>query len=257
VISIRNDSRSPEFHSSKIAAMAGRLQPRDVREQVVGLGDELDVGVLDAVVHHLHVVPGPVRAHVHAAGGAVDDRGDAGEDLLDLGVGGRVAAGHDARPEQRALLAAGHPDAHEPQAAPGELGRAALGVREVGVAGVDDDVALVEQGRQLRDHGVDGQSRLDHHDDAARPLQRRDEVLQRLGRGERALPAVQLHELGRAGGGAVVHRHRHPASGDVAGEVRPHHRESRDTDPALRVDHGRDATADGGRPVPRIRPAGP
>jgi hypothetical protein len=70
-----------------------------VGEQVVGLGDELDVGVLDAVVHHLDVVSGAARADVHAARGVVDDGRDPGEDLLHLGVG--VPDGAGVGPHQR------------------------------------------------------------------------------------------------------------------------------------------------------------
>src|SRR5690606_29023307 len=39
-----------------------------VAQQVVGLADELHVGVFDAVVHHLHEVAGAVGADVGAAG---------------------------------------------------------------------------------------------------------------------------------------------------------------------------------------------
>ena len=46
-------------------------------DQVVGLGDELHVGVLDAVVHHLHEVAGAVVADVGDARLALGDRGDA------------------------------------------------------------------------------------------------------------------------------------------------------------------------------------
>jgi hypothetical protein len=57
---------------------------------------------------------------------------------------------------------------------------APLGVAEMGVAAVDDDVAFFQQGTKLRDLLVDGRPRLDHQDDGARPLdRRRDEVLSR------------------------------------------------------------------------------
>ena len=45
-------------------------------DEVVRLGDELHVGVLDAVVHHLHEVPGTVVADVRDARLALGDRGD-------------------------------------------------------------------------------------------------------------------------------------------------------------------------------------
>ena len=60
-------------------------------QQVVGLGDELHVAVLDAVVHHLHVVARAARAHV------VDAR------LAIVGLGGdRAEDRARARPTPRA-----------------------------------------------------------------------------------------------------------------------------------------------------------
>ena len=76
-------------------------------QQVVRLGDELHVGVLDAVVHHLHEVAGAVGADVRAARHAVDLGRDLLEDRAERLVGLLGAAGHDRRAEQRALLAAG------------------------------------------------------------------------------------------------------------------------------------------------------
>ena len=76
VISIRKESRSPLFHSAKTSAICGCGQAEPVAQQVVGLGDQLHVGVLDAVVHHLDEVAGAVGADVGAARLAVDLRGD-------------------------------------------------------------------------------------------------------------------------------------------------------------------------------------
>ena len=58
------------------------------------------------------------------------------------------------RAVERALLAAGDAHADEVQAVLAQRLLAADGVGEVRVAAVDDDVALVEQRRQLVDHGV-------------------------------------------------------------------------------------------------------
>ena len=44
-----------------------RLDPRSGAENVVGLADDLHVGVLDAVVHHLDEVSGAVGADPAAA----------------------------------------------------------------------------------------------------------------------------------------------------------------------------------------------
>ena len=213
----------------------GHLEPGTVAQQVVGLGDQLDVGVLDAVVDHLHVVAGSVRADVGAARLAVDLRGDRGEGLLDLPVGVAVASRHDARAEQRALLAARHAGAEETQPALGAGARPATRVGVVGVAGVDDDVALVEQRRQLVDHGVDRRPGLDHGDDAPRPVERCHEVLDRLPGLEVALARVVLHELVGARRRAVVHGHRNAVTSDVASQVCTHHRQPGHTDLTVRA----------------------
>ncbi len=177
VISIRNDSRSPSFHSPEDLGESRPVGVQAAAQQVVGLGDQLHVGVLDAVVHHLHEVPGAVRADVHAARRAVDLGRDRLEDRAELVVGLLRAARHDARPVQRALLAAGDAGADEVQAAARVSARlAAAGVGEVRVAAVDDDVALLQQRDQLVDHGVGRLAGLDHDDDRARLLERRDEV---------------------------------------------------------------------------------
>ena len=116
MISIRNDSRSPSFHARKISGDLGRSCAEPGPQQVVGLRDQLHVGVLDAVVHHLDEVAGAVRPDVHAAGRAVDLGRDGLEDRPELLVRLRRTAGHDRRAEQGALLAAGHAAADEVQA---------------------------------------------------------------------------------------------------------------------------------------------
>ena len=59
------------------------VEAEPVVQQVVRLGDQLHVGVLDAVVHHLHVVARAAVTDVGAARRAVDLRGDAREHRLD------------------------------------------------------------------------------------------------------------------------------------------------------------------------------
>ena len=99
VISIRNDSSSDSFQRSNCSRDLRHLEPRRVAQQVVALGDQLHVGVLDAVVDHLHVVTGTIGADVRAARRTVDVGGDRLEDRLDrLVVWLAVAARHDARP---------------------------------------------------------------------------------------------------------------------------------------------------------------
>jgi hypothetical protein len=197
-----------------------------VPEQVVRLGDELHVGVLDAVVHHLDEVAGPVRADVRAARGAVHVRADRLEHRAKARVRLLASAGHDGRAVQRALLAAGHAHADEVEVALAQRGFAAAGVVEMRVAAVDDHVAVFEQRGELVDHRVGGRAGVDHDEDASRALERGDELLRGLGRDEVPLVA-ELVDHGRgAGGGPVVQGHGVPVPGEVAGQVPTHHAEA-------------------------------
>ncbi len=163
------------------------LEPGTVAQQVVGLGDQLHVGVLDAVVDHLHVVARAVRADVGAARRAVDDRRDRLERLPhDLVVDLALAAGHDARALQRAFLTPGHADAHEADVPLRQRVEATLRVAEERIAAVDDDVARIEVREQLLDHRVDRVAGLDHAHQHARALQRADPFLHRRVTGDRA-----------------------------------------------------------------------
>ena len=58
VISIRNDCSSPRVPVGEDVGELGRAEPEPVAQEVVGLGDQLHVAVLDAVVDHLHEVAG-------------------------------------------------------------------------------------------------------------------------------------------------------------------------------------------------------
>src|SRR5262249_38666148 len=84
-------------------------QSAHAAEEVVALADELHVAVLDAVVDHLDVmarafVADPVAAR-RAIGGLGSDRL---KDRLEVRPRCGIAAGHDRRPLEGALLAAGH-----------------------------------------------------------------------------------------------------------------------------------------------------
>ena len=82
-----------------------------VLEQEIGFADELHVAVFDAVVDHLDVMAGARLADPFAAGNVVlgsDLGADGLQDRLDVGPGGRGAAGHDAGAFQGPLFASGN-----------------------------------------------------------------------------------------------------------------------------------------------------
>ena len=81
------------------------------------------------------------------------------EDGFDMGPGGRVSTGHERRTIPSPLLSARHAGADIEQPEVGQLLTAAPRVLVLGVATVDDDVALLQQRGQLVDervHGVAG-----------------------------------------------------------------------------------------------------
>ena len=139
-------------------------------QQVVGFGDQLDVRVLDAVMDHLHVMAGAARSDVGAARVAIHVGADFCQHGLDLLIGVAGAARHDAGPEQRTFLAAGHACTDEAKAAGFQRFTPPHRVEEVGVATVDQDVAGLEVGRQVVDGLVDRRPGLHHHQDPARPV---------------------------------------------------------------------------------------
>ncbi len=197
---------------------------------VVRLGDELHVAVLDAVVHHLDEVPGAARPDVGHARAVVHLRRDGLPDGADLLVRLAVPARHQRRPPQRTLLAARDAGADEVEALCLQSLLAPLRVHEVGVAAVDDDVAGFEEGLDLVDSPIDGVAGLHEQDDLARTFQRLHELLGRVRADELPAP-VLLHE-GRDAVGlvlarrAVVDGHGVAVALDVARQVLAHHGEA-------------------------------
>ncbi len=167
------------------------------------LADELHIAVLDAVVDHLDVVAGTFVADPLAAGLAVTLSGDALEDLLDEGPGLLVAAGHQRGAVAGSLLAAGNAGADEAEALSGQVFCSPVGVGEVGVAAIDDDVSALEEGQERLDPVIDGLAGLDEEHHTARLLQLGDELLG----GVRADDALALGLVGQEavdlGDGAV------------------------------------------------------
>ena len=210
-------------------------QAERVVQQVVRLGNELDVRVLDPVVNHLHEVAGTVGADVRAARNTIDLGGDRGEHVLDARVGPVRPAGHDARAVQCALLPTRDAAADVTQA---ELlhGRGAtLRVLEEGVAAVDDGVSLFQDLRQRVDRFVDGGTSLDHDEHRARGLEDSREVFERVGGVKVAVLAERAHELVGTLAGPVVDGDAHAVRGEVAREVHAHGREAHD--PHLLLGH--------------------
>jgi len=134
---------------------------------VVCLGDELHVGILDAVVHHLDIVARASGADVGDTGVTVRPGCNGGEDGLDHPVGLGLPPRHDGWSRQSSLFATRYPGADVVDAVLGEFAGTALGVAEERVAPVDDEVSWLQERLDLGDDLVHGVAGLDHDHDLA------------------------------------------------------------------------------------------
>ena len=151
----------------------------DVFQQQISFGNELHIGVFDAVVDHLDVVAGTVGTDIGAARLTV--RGFGGNGFingLDFGVRFLIAAGHDGRAAASSRFPAGNAHAVEVDARFLAAFATALSIPEVGVAAVDDDISLIEAREELVDHAVDRRSGHDHEHDFARPFEGGQEFIE-------------------------------------------------------------------------------
>jgi hypothetical protein len=199
VIWIRNESRTPSFHwgesalyrsfleqigFSHLGEDVGNLLLVEVKtalEDVVGLGDELHVSVLDTVVDHLDVVARTGLADPVAARLASGLSSGLLEDLLDVGPGGVGTTGHERGSVPGTLLTTRDTRADEEETLLLELVASADRVGVVRVTAVNDDVPLLEVGLELGDEVVDGLSGLDEEDDTPWALEVLAELLDGVG----------------------------------------------------------------------------
>ena len=184
------------------------------------LGVRLHQAVLDAVVDHLHVVPGARSADVEVAA----LRSERVEDRLQRLHGRVLAADHQGVAHLEAPDPAAGAGIHVADALLRERLLAPDVVVEVRVAAVDDRVAGLQVLQELLDLGLGGIAGRDHDPDRARLRQLLDELRDgegRLGALHRDLPRllgrpVVGHDLVAVAKQAANHVRAHPAEADEA-----------------------------------------
>jgi hypothetical protein len=149
------------------------------------LADQLHITVLNTVVDHLDEVAGTLITDPVAAGLAIGLGSNGLEDVLDVGPRLSVTTGHDRRAVAGTLLTTGDTGTDKADTLSGQLAAAAVGVGEVGVTTVDDDVAGLEEGEEGVNEVIDSLTGFDEEHDAARPLQLLAQLLQRVGADDR------------------------------------------------------------------------
>ena len=132
------------------------------------------------VVNHLDIVTGTRLTNPVAAGLAVDLSSGFLENLLDGGPSSGGTTRHERRTMAGTLLTTRDTRSDEKQTLLLQLLSAADRVGIVGVAAIDDDVALVEVWDELLDEGIDGIASLDEQDDFSGLLELCGELLDRV-----------------------------------------------------------------------------
>lgn len=145
------------------------------------LADKLHVTVLNTVVDHLDVVTGTLVTDPLTAGLAVALGGNGLEDVLDEGPGLVVTTGHHGRTESSALLTTGNTGADKADALGREVSGPAVGVGEMRVTTIDDDVTTLKKREEALDPVIHGLSGLHKKHNPAGLLELGDELLRGVG----------------------------------------------------------------------------
>ncbi|KAI6759042.1 hypothetical protein HG531_014038 [Fusarium graminearum] len=148
---------------------------------VVSLQDELHVTVLNTVVDHLDVVTSTLIANPLTASITIALSGDALENVLDVRPGLLVTTGHDGGAVSGTLLTTRDTRTDEADALLGKVLGAAVGVGEVRVTTVDDDVAGVKERQDLLNPLINSLASLDKEHDTAGRLELADKLLNAVG----------------------------------------------------------------------------
>ena len=192
-----------------------------VPQQIVGLADELHIGVLDTVVHHFYKMTGAVGADMGHTRFAIF--GGAGRDRFEDGAEGAVrvggAARHNRGAVQRALFTTRNTGAHKVQTACTHRSLPADCVGVERITAVDNDVARLKHLTKLINHRIRGVAGLHHDDRGAGSLQCGSELFEGV-RGNKTGFGMRGNQRVGAFGGAVVNCHGITvAGGEVASQI--------------------------------------
>ncbi|MNE33550.1 hypothetical protein D3C80_1272250 [compost metagenome] len=175
----------------------------------------------------LDEVTGAVRAEPVDAGFAVELGRDRGQNLLDALPAILGAADHDGGSVARTFFTTGNAHADEGQVAAFKALEAAHRIAEVGIAGIDHDVAGREIGLQKLHLLIDRIAGLDHDDDRARRADGLDEIFHRFARNDLALEGACIRvEFLRDFGSAVENRDLVAFFSNIEGKVGAHDAET-------------------------------
>lgn len=148
--------------------------------EVVSLADKLHVTILNTVVNHLDKVAGTSVTDPVTAGLTISLSRDVLENLLNVGPGLLVSTGHDGGTVSGTLLTAGNTGTNKEDSLLVKLLVSSVGVGEVGVTTVNDDITLIEIGQELFDERIDSSTGLNEQNDSSGSLQQSTQLLDRV-----------------------------------------------------------------------------
>ena len=148
---------------------------------MIYLADQLHIAILNTIVHHLDIMASTLVTNPVAARLTIALRRNALEHIFDVGPSLFVATGHQTGAITSTLLTTGDAGADKADAFLSQVFAAAVGVGEVRVAAVNDDVTLLDVGQDRLDEVVNGLAGHDEKHDAARFLQLGAELLDGVG----------------------------------------------------------------------------
>ena len=202
------------------------IHSQDVLQNSVRFTDQLDIAVLDTVVHHLHIMTGAVGPHISTARFTIDLRSDLAENWRDDFPRFARAAWHERRPLERAFFAARYAHTYEVNSCILQFSFTSLSVREQRISAVDDHIASLEQRRQLSDYRIDRRTRFYHHHGDTGFFERCDKFLQCAGRLNVFFLAAFRDKFFRDVGGTIEHRDRKTLGFHVQDEIFAHDTEA-------------------------------
>jgi hypothetical protein len=162
-----------------------RGESNTTSQDIVGFANQLHVTVLNTVVNHLDEVTSTLISDPLAASFSVALGRDILEDILKVGPGLLVSSWHDRRSVSGTLLTTRNTGTNKSDALLGELLGSAVGVWEVRVSTIDNDIALLQEWEESGNEVVDGLTGLDEKHNSSWSLQLLAKLLNRMGTDDR------------------------------------------------------------------------
>lgn len=170
-------------------------------------------------MNHLDVVTSTLVTNPLTASLAIALGRDALEDVFDVRPCGLVTTGHDRGTVTGTLLTTGDTGADKSETLGGQVFCSAVGVGEMRVTTIDDDIALLQEGQEDLDPVVHGLTSLDEQHDAAGALELGDELLVGVGTNNGLALGLVLEEMVDLGHCSVVGADSEAVIGHVQNKV--------------------------------------